>query len=116
VVRKLREAERMLGEGMEQAEVAKALEVSEATFHRCWSSFARRVVGADRVNPTACNLLNIRRHPVDPSRWQVRYIDPTGRERSKTFKRKIDAEKFLTTSRHKSSGPSGLTPSCHPRL
>jgi putative transposase len=34
VVRKLREADRMLAEGAELAEVAKALEVSEATFHR----------------------------------------------------------------------------------
>ena len=38
---------------------------------------------------------HIRRHPVDNSRWQVRYIDPTGRERSKTFPRKIDADKYL---------------------
>jgi putative transposase len=34
VIRKLREAERMLGEGRAVPEVAKALEVSEATFHR----------------------------------------------------------------------------------
>jgi putative transposase len=34
IVRKLREADRLLGEGMELPEVAKALEVSEATFHR----------------------------------------------------------------------------------
>ena len=34
VIRKLREAERMLGEGKTIAEVAKALEVSEVTFHR----------------------------------------------------------------------------------
>lgn len=34
VIRKLREAERMLGEGKTTAEVAKALEVSENTFHR----------------------------------------------------------------------------------
>jgi transposase len=34
IVRKLREADRMLGEGSEIPEVAKALEVSEATFHR----------------------------------------------------------------------------------
>ncbi len=34
IVRKLREADRMLGEGMDLAEVSKALEVSEATFHR----------------------------------------------------------------------------------
>ena len=40
-------------------------------------------------------MAHIRRHPVDPSKWQVRYIDPTSRERSKTFRRKVDAEKFL---------------------
>jgi putative transposase len=34
IVRKLREADRMLGEGKELAEVTKALEVSEAIFHR----------------------------------------------------------------------------------
>ena len=34
VVRLLREADRLLGEGQEVAEVARQLEVSEATFHR----------------------------------------------------------------------------------
>ena len=34
IIRKLREAEKMLGEGKQVAEVAKALEVSEQTFHR----------------------------------------------------------------------------------
>ena len=34
VVRKLREAERMLAEGMSIPDVAKQLEVSENTFHR----------------------------------------------------------------------------------
>lgn len=34
VIRKLREAERLLGEGRTVPEVAKALEVSENTFHR----------------------------------------------------------------------------------
>ena len=34
IVRKLREADRLLGEGKDLAEVSKALEVSEATFHR----------------------------------------------------------------------------------
>jgi len=34
IIRKLREAERMLGEGKGVSEVAKALEVSEQTFHR----------------------------------------------------------------------------------
>ncbi len=34
IVRKLREADRMLGEGVEAPEVMNALEVSEATYHR----------------------------------------------------------------------------------
>jgi putative transposase len=34
IVRKLREADRLLGEGRELAEVARVLEVSEATYHR----------------------------------------------------------------------------------
>jgi len=34
VIRKLREADRMLAEGAEVPEVAKALEVSEQTYHR----------------------------------------------------------------------------------
>ncbi len=43
VVRKLREADRMLGEGSDLAEVARALEVSEATYWRaCGGTFVRR--------------------------------------------------------------------------
>ena len=34
VIRKLREADRLLGEGKVIAEVARALEVSEVTYHR----------------------------------------------------------------------------------
>ena len=34
IIRKLREAERMLGEGKQIPEVAKELGISEATFHR----------------------------------------------------------------------------------
>ena len=34
IIRKLREADRLLAEGKEIPEVAKALEVSEATYHR----------------------------------------------------------------------------------
>jgi transposase-like protein len=34
IIRKLRDAERLLGEGKTIAEVAKALEISEQTFHR----------------------------------------------------------------------------------
>ena len=34
IIRKLREADRLLAEGLEVPEVAKQLEVSEATYHR----------------------------------------------------------------------------------
>ena len=39
IVRKLREADRLLGEGMELPEVTKQLEVSEATYHRWRARF-----------------------------------------------------------------------------
>jgi putative transposase len=39
VVRKLREADRLLGEGQELPEVLKFLEVSEATYHRWRTQF-----------------------------------------------------------------------------
>lgn len=40
-------------------------------------------------------MAHIRRHPKARDRWQVRHIDPTGRERSKNFARRSDAERFL---------------------
>lgn len=42
-------------------------------------------------------MAHIRRHPKSPDRWQVRYVDPQGKERSKNFARKVDAEKYLHT-------------------
>jgi transposase len=39
IVRKLREADRLLGEGMELPEVFKHLEVAEATYHRWRNQF-----------------------------------------------------------------------------
>jgi hypothetical protein len=42
-------------------------------------------------------MAHIRRHPKSPDRWQVRYVDPYGKERSKNFARKVDAEKYLHT-------------------
>jgi len=39
IVRKLRETDRMLGDGVEPPEVMKALEVSEATYHRCRAQY-----------------------------------------------------------------------------
>lgn len=42
-------------------------------------------------------MTHMRRHPRAPDRWQVRYVDPTGKERSKNFGRRTDAQKFLVT-------------------
>ncbi len=39
IIRKLREADRMLGEGKDIAEVARHLEVSEQTYHRWRNQF-----------------------------------------------------------------------------
>ncbi len=57
VIAKLREAERMLGEGRSTAEVAKALGVSENTFHRWRNQYggmkaddARRLRELEREN------------------------------------------------------------------
>ncbi len=57
VIRKLREAERLLGEGKTIPEVAKALEISENTFHRWRNQYggmkaqdAKRLKGLEREN------------------------------------------------------------------
>lgn len=42
-------------------------------------------------------MAHIRRHPKAKDRWQVRYVDPRGRERAKNFSRKSDAERFLVS-------------------
>ncbi len=39
-------------------------------------------------------LASIRRHPEAPNHWQVRYRDPSGRQRPKNFARKSDADKY----------------------
>src|SRR4051794_32244191 len=40
-------------------------------------------------------MASIARRP--DGRWRARYRDPSGRERAKHFRRKVDAERFLTT-------------------
>jgi transposase-like protein len=41
VIRKLREADKLLGEGKQVAEVARLLEVSENTYHRWRKQYGR---------------------------------------------------------------------------
>lgn len=43
-------------------------------------------------------------------RWKARYLDPDGRERSKSFARKADAERFLTEVEHSKLEGSYLDP------
>jgi transposase-like protein len=57
IIRKLREADRLLGEGAEIAEVARHLEVSEQTYHRWRNRFggmkaddAKRLKELEREN------------------------------------------------------------------
>lgn len=57
IIRKLREADRLLAEGADAAEVARQLEVSEATYHRWRNQFggmkaddARRLKDLEREN------------------------------------------------------------------
>ncbi len=50
VIRKLREADRLLGEGKTTAEVARALEISENTYHRWRNQFGgMKADGAKRL-------------------------------------------------------------------
>lgn len=64
VVRKLREADRLLGEGKTVPEVAKTLEVSEPTYHRWRAQYgglkgddAKRLKELERENATLKRLL-----------------------------------------------------------
>ena len=41
-------------------------------------------------------MAHVRRHPKS-GRWQVRYRDPSGKERSRNFERKVDANRFAST-------------------
>jgi putative transposase len=57
IIRKLREADRLLGEGADVAEVARHLEVSEQTYHRWRNQFggmkaddAKRLKELEREN------------------------------------------------------------------
>jgi putative transposase len=64
IVRKLREADRLLGEGADVAAVARHVEVSEQTFHRWRARYggmkaddARRLKELERENATLKRLL-----------------------------------------------------------
>jgi putative transposase len=64
IIRKLREADRLLAEGTDIAEVVRHLEISEATYHRWRHQFggmkaddAKRLKELERENATLKRLL-----------------------------------------------------------
>jgi putative transposase len=75
IVRKLREADRMLAEGVEVPEVAKALEVSEATYHRWRAQFGgmkaddvKRLKGLERENQSLKRIVADKELEIDALR------------------------------------------------
>ena len=46
-----------------------------------------------------------------PRRWRARYRGPDGRERSQTFERRIDAERFLVSVEHSKATGQYVDPS-----
>ncbi|MEX2620334.1 MAG: hypothetical protein WD250_08945 [Egibacteraceae bacterium] len=42
-------------------------------------------------------MASIRKRPDRPSPWEAVYRDPSGRQRTRSFARKVDAQRFLTT-------------------
>lgn len=75
IIRKLREADRMLAEGAEVAEVAKALEVSEQSYHRWRAQFggmkaddARRLKELERENSRLKRIVADKELEVDALR------------------------------------------------
>jgi len=54
----------------------------------------RRSFPESEVKPP---VAHIEKRPDRPKPWRVRYRDPTGRERSQSFARKADADRFMAT-------------------
>jgi transposase-like protein len=66
IIRKLREADRLLGDGADDAEVARRLEVSEQTYHRWRNQFGgMKADGTKRLN-------ELGREALCSPAWQVR--------------------------------------------
>ncbi len=72
IIRKLREAERLIAEGKEIAEVAKTLEVSEATFHRWRNQYGgmkaddvRRLKDLERENASLKRIVANKELEID---------------------------------------------------
>ncbi len=91
IIRKLREADRLLGEGAEVADVARHLEVSEATYQRWRNQFggmkaddAKRLKELERENSRLKRIVADKELEIDALREVSRDapIDQVGRARA----------------------------------
>src|SRR5438270_783876 len=69
--------------------------VTSGSTRRTWLSGCKPTRRRHERRRGAALMAHIQRRAKD--RWRARYIDPNGYERSRTFSRKVDAEKFLAT-------------------
>jgi putative transposase len=79
IIRKLREADRLLGEGADVADVARHLEVSEQTYHRWRNQFggmkaddARRLKDLERENARLKRIVADKELEIDALREVAR--------------------------------------------
>src|SRR5450759_3204843 len=97
IVRKLREADRMLAEGTETPEVCKALEVSEATYQRWRAQYGgmkaddvKRLKELERENTQLKRLVaekeleNLALREISKGNWCARRVDAPRSSCSKT--------------------------------
>ena len=64
---------------------------------RCQHAHARHQSQAPRCQVAACACAGWKAQAGDHETWRARWRDPAGKERSKTFARKIDAERHIVT-------------------
>src|SRR3954447_12853023 len=117
VIRKLREADRMLGEGRSIAEVAKALEVSEPTYHRWRNQYGgMKADDAKRLNELERENAQLKRIVADQALREQALKElakgnfraqPAGAERSCTCK---------SASALASAGPASSSASTAPPI
>jgi putative transposase len=89
VVRKLAQADRLLGEGKEVADVCRELQVSEQTYYRWRNQFgglkaddAKRLKDLERENATTGTPFSARNGPHQQRRSETKPGTPAGGRRS----------------------------------
>jgi len=45
-------------------------------------------------------MATLKRRTDRGNRWEVRYRDPSGKQRARLFDRRVDAEQFVTSTEH----------------